>query len=218
VLPRLFNYSLGGRYCQWHAVLVEHATANDVFISFNYDCILDRALKSAKRKWIPARGYGFPINSGTEHWQDHGGKGPLPNPGIRLLKPHGSLNWTRNGNTVALRSDPYAPRPDGELLIVPPLWQKEFAEEPFQTIWSTARRVLSAVKALFVIGYSLPETDVYTQALLRLDVGPLDFLCIVNPDLQARDRVKAVLRSSIESTTHIVELATFDEFVQPLLV
>jgi hypothetical protein len=111
----------------------------------------------------------------------------------------------RRDNTWTLRREEYEERPERDLAIVPPLWQKSFDAEPYQAIWRRTRQVLSAVKALFVIGYSLPETDVYTQATLRMDVGQLDFLCIVNPDASARVRVMRTLRSAITTETHLVE-------------
>lgn len=211
VLVRLFRDSLANKACGYHQSLVRAMDAQDVFISFNYDCLLDEAMQLAKRRWRPDRGYGFNISLGLERWQDHDGRGPLPDPGIRLLKPHGSLNW---GQDAELLDDPY--RGDRALRIVPPLWQKDFSEEPYAAIWTEARRVLGSVKALIIVGYSLPETDVYTQALLRIDVGELDFLCIANPDKAARTRIKAVLRSSLNSKTHVLELDEFKDLANLL--
>jgi hypothetical protein len=126
---------------------------------------------------------------------------------LRLLKLHGSLNWslTASGN-LQLVLDPYFNREDDELCIVPPLWQKSFDDAPFHDIWIDARSRLTTTKALMLIGYSLPLTDVYTQALLRIDVQTLDFLLIANPDREARGRIKRALRSALRPTTRIVEL------------
>lgn len=207
ILPQLLGMCLDGHECEYHAALVKSVDATDVFLSFNYDCLLDTALaRNAKRRWDPGRGYGFDIDDGVEDWKNHAGMGRFPDPGIRLLKPHGSLNWERRGDLIALVREPYRRRSEGTIEIVPPLWQKDYDRAPYTSIWEAARRVLSASKALFVIGYSLPETDVYTQAMLRIDVGELDFLCLVNPDTAARSRIKNVLRSALTSRTHLVEL------------
>jgi hypothetical protein len=120
-----------------------------------------------------------------------------------------------------LLEDEYAARPEGELVIVPPLWQKSFDAEPYRMTWQRMRQVLSAVKALFVVGYSLPETDVYTQATLRMDVRELDFLCMVNPDPAARTRIVRTLRSAITTGTHVVEfdkLADLAALLPPVAV
>jgi hypothetical protein len=90
---------------------------------------------------------------------------------------------------------------------LPPLWQKSFEQSPFHDLWLDARRQLTATKALLILGYSLPLTDVYTQALLRIDVQPLDFLLLIaNPDSEARSRIRRALRSGLTRSTRIVEL------------
>jgi hypothetical protein len=173
---------------------------------------MDRALaRHTGRRWRPGEGYGYPVSTGGDSWSDHTGPGRPPRRSISLLKPHGSLNWVLESNDLSLTANEYEARDEEELVIVPPLWQKSFDAEPYQTIWQEMRRVLSSVKALFIIGYSLPETDVYTQATLRIDVGELEFLCIVNPDQQARQRAARTLRSSITTETHLVEFSQLAE-------
>ncbi len=216
LLPRLFGVSLAGTTCEYHDLLAAALTPRDTILSFNYDCLMDRSLsRTAGRRWDPGRGYGFPVADGLDPWRDHSGRGRMPKGSIRLLKPHGSFNWSRDQEgQVCLLAEEYSRRDYNELVIVPPLWQKSFEEEPFPTIWSEARRLLSTVRALFVVGYSLPETDVYTQALLRMDVAALDFLAVVNPDIEARKRLHASLRSAVTRATHVVELDTLENLVQ----
>src|SRR4029079_5982512 len=157
VLPPLFGKSLLNQECAFHAALAAAVSPGDTFISFNYDCLLDRALaRHAGRRWRPTDGYGFEVADPNGIWADHSGFGRPYKNTIQLLKPHGSLNWSLSdaGACILLRNE-YARRPESELVIVPPLWQKSFDEEPYLTIWRCTRQVLSAVKALFVIGYSL---------------------------------------------------------------
>ncbi len=211
LIPKLFATSLEGFECRFHEQIAQAAQPGDTFISFNYDCLLDRAvMKQGGRRWDASTGYGFDAATGADEWHDHTGTGRYPVNPIRILKPHGSLNWTlgASGDVGLLRHE-YEPRGEDELVIVPPLWQKSFDDEPYQTVWREMRKTLSSVKALFLIGYSLTETDVYTQATLRMDVGPLDFLCVANPDPVARTRIARTLRSSIGASTHYVE---FDRF------
>jgi hypothetical protein len=187
--------------------------ANDVVASFNYDCLLDSSMRDiARRKWDPRSGYAVAETGQTGTWMDHSGTGRFPIQGHRVLKLHGSLNW-RVGTDGGLRllRLPYARRQrDGDLCIVPPLWQKSFDRRPFREIWIAARRSLTATKALLLIGYSLPLTDQYTQALLRIDVQELDFLLLANPDSNARQRIKRVLRPALRPGTVIVELDTME--------
>jgi hypothetical protein len=217
LLPAVFAGAIGEQECDYHRRLAFALDSRDSVISFNYDCLIDRALaRWSARKWEPSSGYGFEIKSGLDDWKDHTGSRGRPfKQTIRLLKPHGSFNWRRTtkGN-IALRSDEYEDRAADDLVIVPPLWQKSFEVDPYPSIWKQARSVLSSAKALFVIGYSMPETDVYTQATLRIDVETLDFLCVVNPDAESRHRVMRTLSGAVTSATHIVELGSLSDLAE----
>jgi hypothetical protein len=212
ILPELFGAALEGQRCSRHDALVGALDANDVIVSFNYDCLVDCSLRDVgKRKWDPAKGYGVAATGGVHAWQDHSGRGRFPIQGLRVLKLHGSLNWRVSGDRLELLDVPYVRRPDGELVLVPPLWQKSFDYHPFNALWRTARAALTSTKALLFIGYSLPLTDVYTQAMLRIDVTELDFILIANPDTDARARIRRVLRSALRPATRIVEVDTLDD-------
>lgn len=215
-LPRLFAVSLSGKSCEHHETLVSTLSPTDTLVSFNYDCLLDRALAThGGRKWDPGKGYGFPIGGDLTAWMNHAGKGRYPKQSIRLLKPHGSFNWkSATGGGFELLPDEYARLDKDKLLIVPPLWQKSFDQDPYPQVWLEARRVLSSIRALLVIGYSIPETDVYTQALLRMDIGDLEFFCAVNPDPAARVRVMNALRSAISIGTYVVELDRLEDLAR----
>lgn len=206
-VPDLFGGCLAGQRCSHHDALVRGLTARDTIVSFNYDCLADRSLAAVGgRRWNPATGYGINVVGGTTAWKDHTGTGRMPKTSLTLLKPHGSLNWRKASGGTRLRPDEYAAREAAELVIVPPLWIKSYDAKPFDDVWSALRRTLSTTKALIFVGYSLPTTDVYTQAALRLDVVGLDFLCIVNPDADARSRIRTVLKSAISPRTVITEL------------
>ena len=76
-----------------------------VFVSFNYDLVLDKGLELASDgMWQPRNGYGFEfpfyaiVDPASEHPGDAVAERPslqLPLGGdrFRLIKPHGSLNW-----------------------------------------------------------------------------------------------------------------------------
>ncbi|MBZ5551363.1 MAG: hypothetical protein LAO21_01490 [Acidobacteriia bacterium] len=93
------------------------------FISFNYDLVLDRCIREyTKGDWQPSDGYGFKIersfnqNEGEVHMKQFDGDGgsfssfPLrdlvlrssPKCPVKLLKPHGSLNWLISYNWKGL--------------------------------------------------------------------------------------------------------------------
>jgi hypothetical protein len=208
LIPPLFNATIPDANCRWHDALVGSLDASDAIVSFNYDCVVDRSLRDvAKRKWDSRVGYGVAASGAVDAWIDHSGTGRFVKEGHRLLKLHGSLNWRLDGQQrLELVDDPYARRAADELCIIPPLWQKSFENPPFHDLWISSRALLTTRKALLFIGYSLPATDVYTQAMLRIDVPELDFLLIANPDSEARARLKRVLQSALKSSTRVVEL------------
>jgi len=212
VLPSIFGATIGSQGCRYHATLATLLTPKDAVISFNYDCLIDHTLRQvAGSKWDPSRGYGFPIASGAADWRTQSGRGRPPKGTIQLLKLHGSLNWHWQADALHLHQNAYRSRPNpDDLMIVPPLWQKRIADEPFKSMWIEARRFLASTKALIVVGYSLPETDMFTSALLRTDVQELDFLMVVNPDDEARSRVKAALTSAMTSQTFVVEMQNLE--------
>lgn len=87
---------------------------------------------------------------------------------------------------------------DPEPVIVPPSWNKADYHEALSDVWASAAKHLSEAEHIFVIGYSLPETDSFFRHLYALgSVGtaPLRRISIFNPDATgATDmRFKALL-------------------------
>lgn len=86
--------STSGINCEHHKKLAEWLDPGDVVLSFNYDLLVDRALK-ARGDWRVDDGYGLKFHR-VGHWAPDGGNWRAPGrteSRIRLLKPHGSLNW-----------------------------------------------------------------------------------------------------------------------------
>lgn len=74
---------------------------------------------------------------------------------------------------------------DSEPVIVPPSWNKADYHNALSEVWSSAARHLSEAEHIFVIGYSLPETDSFFRHLYALgSVGnaPLRRFAVFNPD------------------------------------
>jgi hypothetical protein len=191
-----------------------------VFISFNYDLVLDKCIElAADGLWQPRDGYGFEFPSYTigDALSEHPGYAaeeraskelPTGTGRFRLIKPHGSLNWLvpqgRSGTAeptemlLPLTSDlkirywpatqtfNYVRRPgewprDVKILIAPPSPQKpavlrQATCDEFEAIKSTDE--------VFVLGYSLPQTDQDQRDLVKRAVkerdAPIRRLTIVN--------------------------------------
>lgn len=148
---------------------------NTTFISLNYDTVLEYALSNIDGcRWF------YP------HIQT---SIPRDNGGMRVLKPHGSLNWLFQGNEPSVRiTTDYRLNPVShkcwdtnrfeEAAIVPPtqlkqklnMGETEHGETIFlfTKIWSDMARALVAAEEVFIIGYSFPSTDHHFRTLLRL--------------------------------------------------
>lgn len=139
-------------------------------ISFNWDLVLDELLFG---KELEKASYGL----------DRRRKG------VRLLKPHGSLNWYQAVTAEPLKrtkkfslagagaNQVYAFRPlrapksrKGRSympLIVPPVFSKQFEGPLFQRLWQETVRALSSASEVRFLGYSLANADFHARFVLR---------------------------------------------------
>ena len=72
-----------------------------------------------------------------------------------------------------------------EPLIVPPSWNKADYHHDLSAVWASAAKHLSEAQYIFIIGYSLPETDAFFRHLYALgSVGrePLRRIEVFNTD------------------------------------
>jgi hypothetical protein len=81
-----------------------------IFVSFNYDLALDRAVGNASDgMWQPRNGYGFEFPFYTMEAANDAVSArftvelPTGSRRIQILKPHGSLNWMRRAQRCAVR-------------------------------------------------------------------------------------------------------------------
>ena len=74
---------------------------------------------------------------------------------------------------------------DPEPVIVPPSWNKADYHAALSNVWASAAQHLSEATHIYIIGYSLPETDSFFRHLYALgSVGttPLRKIAVFNPD------------------------------------
>jgi hypothetical protein len=72
-----------------------------------------------------------------------------------------------------------------EPVIVPPAWNKADYHQLLSKIWGTAAKELEEAEYIFIIGYSLPETDAFFRLLFGIGtVGDklLKKVIVYNPD------------------------------------
>jgi hypothetical protein len=169
-----------------------------IFVSFNYDLVLDRAVEIASaREWHAHGGYGFEFPFFTVDGLTAFSIVHLPNASsrIRILKPHGSLNWLNRRRNIWQQTDGridcrdmviplsrdlelrYWPSSDRfHKISFPNDWPRDveimIAPPPVKPlvmpqVRSAESDAVSETDEVFVIGYSFPETDSDQWDLIR---------------------------------------------------
>jgi len=166
-----------------HKKLVDNLKENGqlrdtVFVSTNYDILIDNALTSVYPSFMLDYGVDF-----TNFDRDGDWKSPSQNP-ISLFKIHGSLNWlycpTCNSLTLT-------PKEKGVIrlltdfshsnckvcesiivpIIVPPTFYKDMSNVYLSIIWNKVEHSLRNVDHIIFCGYSFPDADMHIKYLLK---------------------------------------------------
>jgi hypothetical protein len=194
------------------------------FLTFNYDLCLDFALHSSSRV------FDYCLEAGQ-----------APN-GSPLLKLHGSINWgigeddkilpfhmrevnferplDSGGMFYSLGSNLNRTNSDGKVskgppVIVPPTWNKNSYHGQLSNVWSIAAAEFASAQNIFVIGYSLPETDSFFRYLYSLGTESpvrLRNFVVINKDTSGHveNRFRQLIGRGIESRFKYIPL-TFEE-------
>lgn len=154
---------------------------NVVFVSTNYDILIDNALTEESVN-------GIDLDYGVEFRNfERPGDWRRPSPGqsVSLFKPHGSLNWLfcptcnqleitpkEKGVVTHLISDfAHASCPHCESvyspLIVPPTFYKDLNNVFLSSIWNRSDVALRKVNHIVLCGYSFPDADIHIKYLLK---------------------------------------------------
>jgi hypothetical protein len=85
-----------------------------------------------------------------------------------------------------------------EPVIVPPTWNKTEHHQALSKVWANAANQLEEAEYIFIIGYSLPETDSFFRLLYALGTvgkNPLKKIVVYNPDNsnQVNSRFRSLL-------------------------
>jgi NAD-dependent SIR2 family protein deacetylase len=167
---------LGGSY-GWENTLSSDRICRDTIITMNYDCFTDDALlKLGIRPDYRLPEEAYPKDFTDLHFR------------MSLLKLHGSTNWFRcdsgtcNGRIFVLGGGtskrqeylfkrmpcPRCGHAAIEPVIVPPAWTKGNYREMLTPVWSHAIQAIREAGRIFIIGYSMPESDTFFQYMLAL--------------------------------------------------
>ena len=196
-----------------------------VIITLNYDTLVEKAARDLKvseniSALLPVDIYppyfaNIASRSGVGLW------GRNSDRTFRLLKLHGSVNWYYSGReefhgeTIFFSDVPefgpvcdeaahYAATrrlrdmaADKETLLIPPVAEKTtyFNNETVRGLWKDAAAALQAAAALYIIGYSLPISDLGMQFFLAGSSPDADSpVHVVNTDKNTLERYRKFLQ------------------------
>ena len=197
---------------------------NFSFVTFNYDLCLDFALYNFSRP------FDYCLETAAK---------PRTSP---LLKLHGSINWglsednrivpfsVGEANFILFGDEKHVfynlgsslnhktagDKPlTGPPVIVPPTWNKNSYHGQLSNVWSRAAYEFAAAENIFIIGYSLPETDSFFRYLYALGSesrARLRNFIVINKDSSGtvEGRFKQLIGRGIESRFRYIA-TTFDD-------
>lgn len=210
-----------GGGCQLHERIVEQLRPKDTVITFNYDCVLDHALRRhAVGKWSTRYGYTFPSEYTIENedaW-DADPPASASTRSIHVLKLHGSLNWQVSDNDEHIKMKRRLHRQNGipKFTVIPPVWNKRAMDQHlFKVLWQNAERAIRTARHIAVVGFSFTPTDLHVQSLFRVALAKsnLKTLVIANPSQKDRGQVRAVFAKALERDVVVRQYTDFEAFV-----
>lgn len=204
------------------------------FISFNYDICLDYALDFHREKYdygltdnIPNDCYALIKLHGSINWglcTTCNEISPLRVKRIkdfidREIKSRGFYNYcissSLNKNSHSSCNNCFDEIP----AIVPPTWNKASYYNQIINVWKNAIKILNDAENIFIIGYSLPETDSFFRYLFALGIDSLKrikSIWVFNPDeTNVKPRFKELIGKGIENRFHF-EAKKFSESIQTI--
>jgi hypothetical protein len=191
-IQALLRTAHGKEFCNNHNALLSPLGRSDTVISFNYDLVVERAMRkiaSSHRATFGDWVYGLAEKPVSYN---------LPT----ILKLHGSSNWRlpiEDKKFEVLTSDwedfddsPGYRGHSGRGTTFPiflPFWDKRIERGPWRQLWTDCLTRLEKTGTLVVWGYSLPPTDIKAQQLFTLGLSGRRFrLCVIDPSTATRDR------------------------------
>lgn len=206
---------------EWLESLIERwSTRQASVITLNYDTLVERAARSLTNAEINNGDGILPSQVYPPYFSNIRSRGASLWGANRLdtftyYKLHGSVNWYYSGmenfygETIfysdvspwgpmmdELETDSRSSAGDKQTLIIPPVVEKTifFNNETVRRLWQEASEAIIGAARVFVIGYSLPISDLGMQFFLKrsLPINGTPWY-IVNPDQNVASRYSQLL-------------------------
>ena len=226
----------------WLLTLTQHWHKNQAgVISLNYDTLVERAagkISTGQRQdsHLCAE-HLYPVKFTLSTRRDAVVPGPEVADSFTLFKLHGSTNWYYSGASESTGEVIYYSHIEGWVanssresnskqevsdkvtLIVPPTTEKVgfFQHESLKRIWTQALSSLRTATRLFIIGYSLPMTDLAVRLFLHDGALVSDRkkeLYIVNRDSSVIDHYTKLLGKAFDIKDEFVGDKAIERFVE----
>ena len=226
----------------WLLTLTQHWHKNQAeVISFNYDTLVERAASKIgtgqnQDSHLEAE-HLYPVKFTLSTRRNAAVFSPDEVDSFTLFKLHGSTNWYYSGASESTgeviyysaikgwvansskESDSKLAVRDKVPLIVPPTTEKVgfFQHESLKRIWTQALSSLRVATRLFIIGYSLPMTDLAVRLFLHDGALVSDCkkeLYIVNRDSSVIDHYTELLGNAFEIRDEFVGNQAIERFVE----
>lgn len=159
----------------------------NTIITFNYDTVVEDAFERIGARF----NLGLPdvpnllVESDYNRYTSEQGDNVT-----NIFKLHGSINWKLehsdpcklviNRSVDGLWSQSSALN----YILEPPTWNKGRSADILQNLWDASLSSIRKATRIFIIGYSLPETDMHFKYLMASGLAQnisLESICFVNP-------------------------------------
>lgn len=168
-------------------------------LTFNYDLIVETALKQEMNHYREQDLYALPLTSRRDTAgmvvADESADENRPT----LYKLHGSTNWLYSGTTypyapIVLRERSRDPHlyDDLQPVVVPPTSSKSpfYGNTALRAQWHNAFQQLKTADRLIIMGYSMPTTDLQICSLLGLAMKDSTQIVVVDHSAQAAEHIQ----------------------------
>lgn len=176
-------------------------------LTFNYDMAIDHAFSIRNIEtdyFLGERRGGIPLLKlhGSLNWARHKQSGKMEVLSVdRYLTDYvNELNHDLYGSkkiqieVSKFMRQYYGSRDDFEVpVIIPPTWNKSGHYGQIAPVWRAAAKALADAENIFIIGYSIPKTDMLFRHLVAIGTAtdtPLERLWVFNPTPEVESKIE----------------------------
>lgn len=143
----------------------------------------------------------------------------------KLFKLHGSINWYYSGAKEDTAEQIYlSTNSEGEGIdlkdlvpvIIPPVLDKTgfFKHSTVKSMWNEARNLLKEAKKVYIIGYSIPQTDLTVKFMLQSYTTKDCEVTIVNKDEEGKGYFRKLFGKKLNEEFIRSDDSVFKDFVK----